>query len=397
MDARFMQRMQLQAAGLSPDAVDDYVTSMIAEWLDMDSKPLDYTEDGIAIVSITGPLYKRKSPFQSNYRSIGEALDVLLSQTPRAVILKMDTPGGMVDGLESVVRKVEQLAQQTLVVVSCQGMLCSAGYRIAAMAGAIFATEDSEAGSIGTYWQFIDYSAAFAEAGLKSVMLTTGPFKGIGAIGEPINDEQRAFLQDLTDKTNQAILQDVKNGRELTDEQLASVSDGRFWLASDALSLGLIDKIGSMSDVLTAIRSQTKEPTNMSKIKLEENGGSSSSSAQEGVETPALETAPEIPTAGQNATTPAPRSLSDFMAAFGDADGARMFRDGIDWDSAQSQHVTTLKGQLQDTLAENAQLKARLTELGKSMLGETEPVNIGQGEKKKSLSEAFRRGPNSKR
>jgi signal peptide peptidase SppA len=396
MDARFMQRMQLQAAGLSPDAVDDYVTSMIAEWLEMDSKPLDYTEDGIAIVSITGPLYKRKSPFQSNYRSIGEALDVLLSQIPRAVVLKMDTPGGMVDGLESVVRKVEQLAQQTLVVVSCQGMLCSAGYRIAAMAGTIFATEDSEAGSIGTYWQFIDYSAAFAEAGLRSVMLTTGPFKGIGAIGEPINDEQRAFLQDLTDKTNQAILQDVKNGRGFTDEQLASVSDGRFWLASDALSLGLIDKIGSMSDVLAAIRSQTKEPTTMSKIKLEENGGSASST-QESAEAPTIETAPEIGGTGQETTTPAPRSLADFMAAFGDADGARMFRDGIDWDTAQSQYVTTLKGQLQDTLAENAQLKARLSELGKAMLGETEAVNIGQGEKKKSLSEAFRRGPNNKR
>jgi ClpP class serine protease len=227
-------------------------------------------------------------------------------------------------------------------------------------------------------------------------MLTTGPFKGIGAIGEPINDEQRAFLQDLTDKTNQAILQDVKNGRELTDEQLATVSDGRFWLASEALSLGLIDKIGSMSDVLAAIRSQTKEPTNMSKIKLGENGGSSSSSAQEGVETATIQTAPEIPATGQEVTTPAPRSLSDFMAAFGDADGARMFRDGIDWDSAQSQHVTTLKGQLQDTLAENAQLKARSAELAKAMHGETEPVNVGQGEKKKSLSEAFRRG-NAKR
>lgn len=391
-----MQRMQLQAAGLSPDSVDDWLTSTIAEWLEMDSKPLDYTEDGIAIVTITGPLYKRKSPFQSNYRSIGEALDVLLSQTPRAVILKMDTPGGMVDGLESVVRKVEQLSQQTLVVVSCQGMLCSAGYRIAAMAGTIFATEDSEAGSIGTYWQFIDYSAAFAEAGLKSVMLTTGPFKGIGAIGEPINDDQRAFLQDLTDKTNQAILQDVKNGRGFTDEQLSQVSDGRFWLASEALSLGLIDEIGSMSDVLTAIRSQTKEPTNMSKIKLEENGGSSSSSVTEGVET-ITSNAPEVPSIGQDVTAPAPKSLSDFMAAFGDADGARMFRDGIDWDQAQTQHVATLKGQLQDTLAENAQLKARLAELGKAMLGETEAVNIGQGEKKKTLSEAFRRGPNSKR
>lgn len=396
MDPRFMQRMQLQAAGLSPDSVDDWLTSTIAEWLEMDSKPLDYTEDGIAIVTITGPLYKRKSPFQSNYRSIGEALDVLLSQTPRAVILKMDTPGGMVDGLESVVRKVEQLSQQTLVVVSCQGMLCSAGYRIAAMAGTIFATEDSEAGSIGTYWQFIDYSAAFAEAGLKSVMLTTGPFKGIGAIGEPINDDQRAFLQDLTDKTNQAILQDVKNGRGFTDEQLSQVSDGRFWLASEALSLGLIDEIGSMSDVLTAIRSQTKEPTNMSKIKLEENGGSSSSSVTEGVET-ITSNAPEVPSIGQDVTAPAPKSLSDFMAAFGDADGARMFRDGIDWDQAQTQHVATLKGQLQDTLAENAQLKARLAELGKAMLGETEAVNIGQGEKKKTLSEAFRRGPNSKR
>jgi hypothetical protein len=89
--------------------------------------------------------------------------------------------------------------------------------------------------------------------------------------------------------------------------------------------------------------------------------------------------------------------LGEYMSTFGDADGARMFRDRVPFQTALIQHLASLRGTIQDLSAENAQIKARSAELAKTMHGETEPVNVGHGETKKTLSEAFRRGPNSKR
>lgn len=401
IDARFMQFMQLKAAGLSPDSLDDDLTNMVAEWLGMDPKPIDWTEDSIPVVTVSGPLYKRKSPFASNYKSIGEALDSLLAMEipPVAVVLKIDSPGGMVNGLDAVIRKVEQLAEQTLVVASIDGCGCSAAYRIAAAAGSVWATSDSDVGSIGTYWQFIDYSKAFEDAGLKSVLLTTGPFKGLGVPGEEITDEQIAFLQDVTDKTNAAFLADVKAGRMMSDAQVAAVSDGRFWMASEALELGLIDEIGGLSDVLTAIRSQYKESTQMAKKTLRP------ASAQASDETPEVtdqvdpaevdndDVTPATVTDETPATTATPeaRGLGDYMAAFGDAEGARMFLQGVSWDQAQAQTISGLRGQIQDMQAETAQLKSRLTELGKQFTGgEDKPLATGETPKHKSFGEACR-------
>ena len=119
--------------------------------------------------------------------------------------------------------------------------------------------------------------------------------------------------------------------------------------------------------------------------------------------TETTETPTEQPATPPATTTETPADefgsvdLGEYMSAFGDADGARMFRDRVPYQTALVQHLAKLRGTIQDLSAENAQIKARSAELAKTMHGETEAVNIGQGEKKKSLSEAFRRGPNSKR
>lgn len=394
IDARYLQFMALRAAGLSPDTIDDYVTNSVAQWLDVDPRPLEYTDDGIAIVTISGPLYTRKSPFASNYRSIGEALQTLIDTRPRAAILKIDSPGGMVNGLAEVVSLANQLAEQTLTVAVVSGCCCSAAYRIASQCGTIVATADSDVGSIGTYWQLIDYSKAFADAGLKSVLLTTGPFKGLGVIGEPINEDQQAFLQENVNKTNLAMLADVATGRHFTEEQTAAVSDGRFWLAEDALALGLIDQIGGLSGVLAEIRSQIVKEETMAKPTLRPPATSQTTPQEtnetpdqtDDVTTPSDETPEPTTTPEPPAEAPPQQTLSVYMECFGDAEGARMFRDGVSWQEAAMQTIIELRGQQQDLRAENAALQGRLAELGSAMAGEAAPVKLNSfGKPKASL------------
>ena len=259
-EARWLQRSGIRQ-DMSPDKVDDRLYDLWAEMLGFqDSTPVSYTEDGIAIVSIVGPLCKGKgSPWCSNYASIMEGLSELIELPPAAVVLKIDSPGGMVDGLTPVVEAVNQLAEKTLVVASIVGGGLSAAYRIASQAGSIWASSDSEIGSIGTYWQMLDVSKAYADAGIRSVLLTTGPFKGVGAAGEAITADQEAFLQSKVNEWNARFLADVASGRSMSGESVAAVADGRWWSAADAVELGLVDQIGSMDDVLAAIRAQKGE------------------------------------------------------------------------------------------------------------------------------------------
>lgn len=380
IDPRWLQGYALKAAarsgvradGMSPDKIDDYFYDMWSEMLGFNTAaPLDYTEDGIAILTIGGPLVKGKtSPYVSNYAAIEQGLDQLLEAPPRAVVLRVDSPGGMVAGLERCVQKISQLAESTLVVASVNGDAFSAAYRLASQAGSIWASSDSEIGSIGTYWQLLDFSAAFAADGIKSVMLTTGPFKGVGAMGETITPDQTAFLQSKVDKANTRFLADLMTGRGLAADQLEAVSDGRWWSAAEAVGLGLIDQIGGLGDVLTAIRSKFGSEVDMKETLTP-------ATAQE------PSAAVEVSAAAQTGTpVPAAPGLAQYMAAFGDAEGAKMFLAGTSWPDAQAAQLETLRGSLQDAQAEISQLKGQLANVAAEARGVASPVAVPQGQSK---------------
>jgi len=413
IDQRFLAAYEARLArkaGLDPETLDDVFTEYIADALGVDSKPLTMTDDGIAIVSVIGPLYKGKSPFVSNYKSIGEALTAVeqMEQLP-PVVLRIDSPGGMVAGLDPVLEQIDRLSEKTLVVASINGMGASAAYRIASKAGSIFASRDSEVGSIGTYWQLLDYSEAFQKAGIRSVLLTTGDYKGLGATGEKLTPKQIAFLQESVDQSNSQFLEDVRNGRGMTDTLLEEVSDGRWWQAGDAEQLNLIDGVASFENVLDMIRAQflNEEPA-MAKPKLQP--GQAVTDAEEAAvvaesapektqpvaETIDEETGEEVePVAEEDAEEPvepvatAP-GLAEYMAAFGDAEGARMFRDGVAFDQAQQQSLSDLRGTVQDLKAELAQLREQAQLLASVSPDEAEGVNIASQPQRSSWADACR-------
>jgi len=417
IDQRFLQAFQARAArkaGLDPETLDDVFTEYLADALGVDSKPYEMTDDGIAIVSVIGPLYKRKSPFVSNYKAIGEALAAIgqMEQLP-PVVLKIDSPGGMVSGLDPVLDQIRELSEQTLVVASINGMGASAAYRIASQAGSVFASKDSEVGSIGTYWQLLDYSEAYKKAGVESVLLTTGPFKGIGTPGEPLTREQREFLQQTVEESNAEFLKDIMTGRDMSAEAVDSVADGRWWSANKAETFGLIDGVGSLADVLQMIRAQgfANGGPDMAKPKLQpeqavpeaDEAAAVANSAPEETQPVAEvideETGEEVePVAEEDVEDVEPVAepvaaapgLAEYMAAFGDAEGARMFRDGVPFDQAQQQSLDELRGTVQDLRAEVAQLREQAQLLASVSPDEAEGVNIASEPQRSSWADACR-------
>jgi hypothetical protein len=292
-------------------------------------------------------------------------------------------------------------------------MGASAAYRIASQAGSVFASKDSEVGSIGTYWQLLDYSEAYKKAGVESILLTTGPYKGLGTPGEPLTRQQREFLQQTVEESNEAFLRDIMAGREMSEEAVDSVADGRWWSASKAEALELIDGIGSLADVLQMIRDQgfLKEPA-MAKPKLQP--GQAVTDAEEAAlvaESAPEETQPVAETiddeTGEEVEPVAEEDLEEveepvaepaaavhdlgaYMSAFGDAEGAKMFRDNISWADAQQAHVDRLAGELQDLKAEMAQLREQAAAAAHVSPDEAEGVNVAADKGYVSWADACR-------
>ena len=182
------------------------------------------------------------------------------------------------------------------------------------------------------------------------------------------------LFRSKVDEWNARFLADLASGRSMSEESVAAVADGRWWSATDAVELGLVDQIGSMDQVLEAIRAQ--KGNDMSKQTLQPTA----------VEAPAA--AVELPPVVATVETVTGPDLGAYMAAFGDLEGARMFRDGLSFSDAQAKHLETLQGTIQDLRAELATMKNSMASMAELVKGETTPINT-PANVRRSLSDAF--------
>lgn len=162
-----------------------------------------------------------------------------------AVVLDLNSPGGMVDGVQDAAERIAAIGVP--LVVYTDSLLCSAAYWLACGADAITGCRTSEVGSIGVYCPMIDCVGLFEMFGLKVELAKTGELKGMGFPGVPWTDEQRAHMQqmvgDIFEDFRGAVLE---NRKDVPDEAMT----GGAYMAKRAHSLALLDAVGSLSEAV---------------------------------------------------------------------------------------------------------------------------------------------------
>lgn len=245
---------KIRSEGLHRDNLDRKITRTVAGWLDLDELPVDRLPNGIAVVTVTGPLVKEWTYWTASYRALTAAFRMCReSADVKAVVVKFDTPGGTVDGLWDCASELTKLADEKLTIAQIDGGCYSAGYYLAAFCGEIHCGPTNHVGNIGTVLSLVDASEAYRAKGLRSVTLKTGEIKGVGIEGDPVTEPQQEFLQDLVDQHFMHFKAAIMNGRGMSDEQFAAVSDGSWWLGEKALGLGLVDRISTLEETLKAV------------------------------------------------------------------------------------------------------------------------------------------------
>jgi protease-4 len=163
----------------------------------------------------------------------------------KAVVLRIDSPGGSVFASEVVRREVEALrAAGKPVVASMSGLAASGGYYIAMDADRIVASPATLTGSIGIFAMFPTFQRSLERLGVHSDGVGTTALSGEFRGDRPLGDVSRSILQQSLEYEYRQFIGHVAEARGKTVEQVDAVAQGRVWAGADAIELGLVDELG---------------------------------------------------------------------------------------------------------------------------------------------------------
>ena len=162
----------------------------------------------------------------------------------KAMILKIDSPGGSATGGEVLHDAIARVAANKPVVAVMGGTAASAGYMIAVPATRIFARQGTLTGSIGVYLQTAEISGLLDKIGIATEAVKSGPLKDQPSLFEKTTPEGREMLQGLVMDYYNQFVDMVARGRHMDPAAVRRLADGRPYTGRQAQSLGLVDQIG---------------------------------------------------------------------------------------------------------------------------------------------------------
>jgi protease-4 len=206
----------------------------------------------------------------------GESTALLLRQARlddevRAVVIRVDSPGGSTLASEQIYREVRALKEAGKpVVISMSDVAASGGYYISAPADEIIASANTITGSIGVFATVPTVNRSLAKLGINVDGVGTTPLSGI-RLDRPLPDDVAKLLQSKVEFTYEQFLAHVAAGRGKTRDAVDLIAQGRVWAGADALPIGLIDRFGSYQDAVqsAAKRAGLKEGFGVRRIEAE--------------------------------------------------------------------------------------------------------------------------------
>jgi protease-4 len=168
----------------------------------------------------------------------------------KAVVLRVNSPGGAVGPSQEILREVEKLRQSKKVVASLGTVAASGGYYIASGADLIMANPGTTTGSIGVVMQFANAEQLVKKLGLDFFTLKAGRYKDVGSPFRTMTPEDRTYLQGLLDNVYQQFLRDVAKNRKIPLEKMKELAEGRVYTGEEAKKVGLVDEFGNLQDAI---------------------------------------------------------------------------------------------------------------------------------------------------
>ncbi|MCZ8228145.1 signal peptide peptidase SppA [Flavobacterium sp.] len=239
---------------LKVDKDEDYNTVSIADYtqkttttsVNMDSN------DAIAIVYAQGEIGSGEGDVNeigegSMRRSLQEARK---DDDIKAIVLRINSPGGNALTSDLIWREIELTKRVKPVVVSMGNYAASGGYYIACNANTIFAEKNTITGSIGVFGTLPNFSVAANRYGINTEQVRTHENASNYSPFVPMDEKFKAITLEGVENIYATFIGHVAEGRKMTTAQVDSIGQGRVWTGSEAVKIGLVDKIGGLREAI---------------------------------------------------------------------------------------------------------------------------------------------------
>jgi protease-4 len=198
----------------------------------------------VAVVEIDGIIIESE-PVVEELKSHAE------NQAVRAVVVRINSPGGVVAPTQEIYAAMRRVAREGKPVVASLGpVAASGGYYLAAAADRIYASPGTLTGSIGVMMQMATIEGLLKKVGVEYVVVKSGKYKDIGSFSRTMSPEERRLLQALIDDVYNQFVDAVAEGRKLTREAVMGFADGRIVSGRQAAALGMVDVLGGLEEAV---------------------------------------------------------------------------------------------------------------------------------------------------
>ena len=172
----------------------------------------------------------------------------------RAFVLEIRSPGGGVGPSQSIYSELRKLREEDErpLIAWIGSVGASGGYYVALPADSIFALPGSITGSIGVIMQFANAEGLLDKVGIELEVVKSGKFKDTGSPSRALSAEERAILQDVIQDTYGQFVDAISDSRGMEREAVLELADGRIFSGERAMSVGLVDRLGTLPDAIAA-------------------------------------------------------------------------------------------------------------------------------------------------
>lgn len=205
----------------------------------------------IAVVEIKGPI-------EETAEVIKDIKDYRDASHVKAIILRVDSPGGAVGSSQEVYDEVIKTKAVKPVIVSFGNVAASGGYYVAASASKIVSNPGTITGSIGVITQFFQVDEVLKKFNLKWEIIKSGPNKDIGSPLRSMTPEEKKLIQSMVSDVYDQFVTAVAEGRGLKKEDVVQFADGRIFSGKKAKELGLVDELGGIEKAIEVAVAEAK-------------------------------------------------------------------------------------------------------------------------------------------
>ena len=214
------------------------------------------SDETIQKISIEGEIGAEMTNTYSRASIINQIKEAKSNSNVKAILLSVNTPGGGVYETAELYNELKNSGKD--VYVSMKKQATSGGYYVSMAAKKIFANTETTTGSLGVIMSYVSAQKFLNDHGIKQETIRSGEQKAVGGLTEDLPESTRKIYQEQNKEAYDRFVKAIAEGRNMSEDEVRKLADGRTYTGTQAVENKLIDKIGTEEDLINFIKEDKK-------------------------------------------------------------------------------------------------------------------------------------------